>query len=77
MHDPDDTAWLTSRSRTLGAHIQAARLNANLTQETVHLAVGMSRSRYQEIESGEANPTFYVLLRIARVLDIPLSELVR
>jgi transcriptional regulator with XRE-family HTH domain len=77
MHDPDIDAWLTDRSHALGARIQAGRVHANLTQEAVLLAVGMSRSRYQEIESGDANPTFHTLLRIARALDMPLSELVR
>lgn len=77
MHDPDDTAWLATRSQTLGARIQAARLHTNMTQEAVFLAVGMSRSRYQEIEGGKANPTFYTLLRIARVIGVPLADLVQ
>jgi transcriptional regulator with XRE-family HTH domain len=77
VYDPDDTAWLAARSQALGARIQAARLHANLTQEAVFLTVGMSRSRYQEIEAGRANPTFHTLLRISRAIDVPLTDLVR
>lgn len=70
---PDD--WLSRERRRIGRCIRNARLDRNLTQENVFLAVPLNRAFYQQIEAGEANPTLDTLLRIARVLDIPVSHL--
>lgn len=52
-------------------------MDRNLTQEAVFLAVPLTRSFYQEIESGQANPTLDMLLRIARALGVTISDLLR
>ena len=52
-------------------------MDRNLTQEAVFLAVPLTRSFYQEIESGQANPTLDMLLRIARALGVSISALLR
>jgi transcriptional regulator with XRE-family HTH domain len=52
-------------------------MDHNLTQEAVFLAIPMNRSYYQEIESGEANPTLDTLLAIAAAIGVPLADLVR
>ncbi|NUS29835.1 MAG: helix-turn-helix transcriptional regulator [Streptomyces sp.] len=49
----------------------------NLTQEAVFLAIPLNRSYYQEIESGEGNPTLDTLLAIASAIGVPLDDLVR
>ena len=49
----------------------------NLTQEQVFLAVPLTRSFYQEIEAGQANPSLETLLRIARVIGVSISDLLR
>jgi transcriptional regulator with XRE-family HTH domain len=72
---PDDDAWLLRERRAIGNRIRAARMDQNLTQEKVFLAVPLSRSVYQEIESGQGNPTVSTLLRIARVLHVPITDL--
>lgn len=77
MHLPDDDAWLYEHSRVLGDRIRAERTRRRITQEELHLGAGISRNVLQRIESGRHNPTFHTLLRIARVLDVPLAELVR
>lgn len=77
MDHPDDDAWLLSERRAIGNRIRAARLDRNLTQEEVLLAIPISRSVYQGIESGQGNPTITTLLRIARVLRVHISELLR
>jgi DNA-binding XRE family transcriptional regulator len=74
---PDDDQWLSRERQRVGGRIRAARLNRNLTQEAVFLAVPLNRSYYQDVEAGRANPTLETLLSIARVLDMPLAELVR
>ena len=65
---------LRERQR-IGRRIQIAREDHDLTQERVYLAIPMNRSHYQQIESGAANPTLNALLRIARVIGVPLSDL--
>lgn len=74
---PDDDQWLLQERQRIGRSIRDARMHLNLTQEQVFLAVPVSRSFYQEIEAGQGNPTIATLLRIARLLDVPLADLVR
>ena len=74
-HLPDDDAWLDRERRAIGDRIRVRRIRQDMTQETVHLAVGLARSSYQEIEAGRANPTINTLLRIARVLGVHVTDL--
>jgi transcriptional regulator with XRE-family HTH domain len=64
-------------AQRIGQRIREVREEKNLTQERVFLSVPMNRAHYQDIEAGRANPTLRTLLRIAHVLGVPLSELVR
>lgn len=75
MDRPDDDAWLLEQRRAIGNRIRAARIDQNMTQEELLLAVPVSRSVYQGIESGQGNPTITTLLRIARALRVHISEL--
>jgi transcriptional regulator with XRE-family HTH domain len=77
VHAPDDDAWLYEHSRVLGERIRAERQRRRISQEDLHLGAGISRDVLQRIESGRHNTTFHTLLRIARVLDVPLADLVR
>ncbi|MFD4257088.1 helix-turn-helix domain-containing protein [Streptomyces sp. NPDC058534] len=77
MHPPDDDAWLLEHSRVLGERIRTERHDRKISQERLYLGAGISRDVLQRIESGRHNPTFHTLHRIARVLDMPLSDLVR
>ncbi|MFE3577813.1 helix-turn-helix domain-containing protein [Streptomyces vinaceus] len=60
----------------LGMRIVAKRLDANLTQEKVFLAAGISRNTYQRIESGKGDARFSHLLRIATVLGCHVRDLI-
>lgn len=77
MHELDDDAWLYERSRAIGDRIRAERARRHLTQEDLYLGAGISRDVLQRMEAGRHNPTLFTLLRIARVLEVPLSDLVR
>lgn len=77
MDRPDDDAWLLAEQHAIGNRIRSLRLDRDLTQEQVFLAVPVSRSVYQGIESGQGNPTIATLLRIARVLRVHVTELLR
>ncbi|MET9149462.1 helix-turn-helix transcriptional regulator [Streptomyces sp. NPDC004042] len=76
MPQPDD-AWLHAHSRVVGSRIRAERNRRHMSQERLHLEAGISRDVLQRIESGRHNTTLFTLLRIARVLDVPLADLVR
>ncbi|MFF8879585.1 helix-turn-helix domain-containing protein [Streptomyces flaveolus] len=73
---PEDQ-WLDHEKQRIGRRIREVREAHNLTQERVFLAVPMNRAHYQDIEAGRANPTLHTLLRIARVMGVPVDELVR
>ncbi|MDX3629065.1 helix-turn-helix transcriptional regulator [Streptomyces europaeiscabiei] len=74
---PDDDDWIRARQQAIGERIQAQRLRQNLTQEAVYLAADVHRGTLQALEAGRANPTIETLLRLAHVLDVPLSDLLR
>lgn len=61
----------------MGERFRAERLHQNLTQEAVYLAAGVDRLTLQNLEAGRGNPTFRVLMRVAYVLGIPPTELIR
>lgn len=71
---PDDDTWIRDRQRLIGERIRAERLRQNLTQDDVWIAAGIQRWTYQRVEAGE-DWRGSTLLRIAWVLDVPLSEL--
>lgn len=74
---PHDDAWLLRERQRIGRCIRDARIDHNLTQERVFLAIPLTRSFYQEIEAGQANPSLDTLLRIARTIGVPISDLLR
>ena len=74
---PEDDDWLLRERRRIGQCIRDARIDRDLTQERVFLAVPLTRSFYQEIEAGQANPSLETLLRIARAIGVPIADLLR
>ncbi|MEU8710935.1 helix-turn-helix transcriptional regulator [Streptomyces sp. NPDC048663] len=75
--DPSSDEWLSEERQRVGQTIRTVRMRHNLTQEQVFLAVPMSRAHYQAIEGGSGNPSLEMLLRISRVIGVPLADLVR
>lgn len=71
---PDDDALREERQR-IGRSIRHSRMDADLTQERVFLAVPLNRAYYQQIEAGIANPSLNTLLRIARVVGVSITDL--
>jgi transcriptional regulator with XRE-family HTH domain len=71
---PDDDEWIVERRRGIGERVRAERLRQNLTQEAVYLAAGIGRYTLQRVEAG-AETHLSTLIRIAWVLEVPLSEL--
>lgn len=74
---PEDDDWIRARQRVIGERLQTERVRQGLTQEAVYLAADVHRGTLQALEAGRGNPTVETLLRLAYVLDVPLSDLVR
>ena len=51
------------------------RESRGYTQQTFSKAVGISRSHYSQIETGEKEPSLKVGLKIKRVLDYPNDDI--
>ncbi|NUR26162.1 MAG: helix-turn-helix transcriptional regulator [Catenulispora sp.] len=71
---PDDDAWIPEELRAIGDRVRAERERQKLTQETVMLAARIDRVTLWRLETGQETK-LSTLLRVARVLDIPLSDL--
>ncbi len=60
----------------LGRTVKVFRARAGLSQEELGFRAGLHRNYVGAIERGEINPTFRVLLKLQRGLDVPLSKLI-
>lgn len=63
--------------RALAIAVRELRARRSLKQEEVGAAAGLGRNYMTTLEGGRTNPSFDALVRLARGLDVPLSELVR
>lgn len=59
----------------LGARVLRLRKAAGLTQEGLAHAAGLHWTYVGQIERGERNPTYKNLLKLARGLGVPLTDL--
>jgi len=57
----------------IGRRIRTERESAGLSQETVAVQIGMTRTNYARVEQGRTNVTIDTLLRIAAGLGLTLS----
>jgi transcriptional regulator with XRE-family HTH domain len=60
----------------LGHAVRELRARRRLSQEELGFRAGLHRNYVGAIERGEINPTFRVLLKIERGLQIPLAEII-
>jgi transcriptional regulator with XRE-family HTH domain len=58
----------------LGTRVRALRAEAGKTQERLAADAGIHWTYVGQVERGERNPSFKNLLKLARGLDQPLSE---
>ncbi|NUO43711.1 MAG: helix-turn-helix transcriptional regulator [Streptomyces sp.] len=73
---PDDDTWIHDRRRTIGDRVRSERRRQGLTQEQLILAARIDRVTIWRVETGQEMKVS-TLLRIARVLDVPLADLVQ
>ncbi len=63
--------------RTMGTRVRVARAQAGWTQRELARRMQMTHTTLARIEAGDSNPRLKTLVRLARVLGVPLGELVR
>lgn len=68
--DPEQLA------RHLGRNVRGLRERRSLTQQQLSKRSGVPRATLANVESGGANPTLSVLVRVADALEVSLEELV-
>ena len=61
----------------LGSRIKALRVSKNYTQEQVADQIGISRQKYARIESGLNSITLDILVKIAEILDVTVSDITK
>jgi len=60
----------------LGSNIRQLREARGMTQEQMARVSGIPRPTWANLESGGANPTLTVLVKVAAALQVPLEELI-
>lgn len=63
-------------STRLAAHLKALREAQQLSQKALAEQSGVPRPTIAHLESGQANPTLSVVLRVARALGVRMDDLV-
>ena len=61
--------------RALGDRVRELRKEGNLSQEKLAEMADIHVNHLRRIELGQANPTYLVLLRIARALGVDMMDL--
>ena len=67
---------MADQQRRLGERIRELRHTRRLTQERLAEAAEISAPYVAQVETGNAMPSVYVLIRIAAALAVPLSGIV-
>ncbi len=61
--------------RVLGNNVKALRLSLGLSQGALALEAELDRTYISQIERGISNPSVLVLLKIALILKVDISDL--
>jgi transcriptional regulator with XRE-family HTH domain len=71
-----DNHTRTGTATHLGRNIQTLREARGRTQEQIARVAGIPRATWANLESGGANPTLAVLIKVAQALQVRLEELI-
>src|SRR5262245_50678684 len=66
----------TDTARHLGRNIASLREARGHTQQQIAQVAGIPRATWANLESGSANPTLAVLIRVAQALGVRVEELI-
>lgn len=59
----------------LKLYVDRVRIKKGISIRELAARAGISKSHVQRIEAGECSPSLEVMCRIARVLDVPITDL--
>lgn len=62
--------------RNLGINLRIARLEAGLSREDLAELLRCSSRRIEGLEYGQHEPRFFLVLELARLLNVPLGRLI-
>ncbi len=65
---------MESELKTLGGRIKAARESRGLSIRDLAELAGINKSQIVRIESGQSDPHYTTLLRIARALEVSVGD---
>ncbi|HMG32347.1 MAG TPA: XRE family transcriptional regulator [Blastocatellia bacterium] len=63
-------------ARYIAQNVRHLRQSRNLTQDQLSKVSGVPRPTWSNLESGAANPTVSVLVKVAAALQVPVEELI-
>ena len=63
-------------TKQLGMNLKRARENALLTQNRVSNAIGLNRSCLAYYECGKTTPTIFTLIKLAKIYNVNLLDLI-
>ena len=66
---------MTSDGKRLGVWIRQRRKEKNLTLKELSKQLGISIMTLQRIETGKTPPSFFLVAKLARILELPVKEL--
>lgn len=79
-NEPDDVQQVAhgdeAINQSLGKRVKQLRADNKLTLDELAARSGVSRAMLSKVERGEKSPTLPVVVRIAKGLAIPLSQLI-
>lgn len=73
--DPSPAGDAERAGQHLARNLASLRHARRLTQDTLAAAAGLPRSTIANLESGDANPSLAVLVKVAGALQVPIDEL--
>lgn len=68
---------MSVESRKFGRNMKRIRTAKGITQGDISRALKVARSFISNIENGKANPTLATVSKIAKVLSVPIEDLMK
>ena len=68
---------MKDESKKLGENLKRIRIKKDITQIEIARRLGVDRSFVSNIENGKNNPTLSTITSLAKVLDVPSTELLK
>ena len=68
---------MNDESKKLGQNLKRIRIKEGVSQEYIARALGIDRAFISNIENGKTNPTLATIARLAKVIKVSVSELLK